>query len=53
MYNCRRIVFSSSATVYGNAHDLPYNENHPLQPINPYGKTKYFIEDIIGDWTHA
>ncbi len=49
-HDCRRIVFSSSATVYGEAKYLPYDENHPLQPKNPYGRTKYFIEEIIRDW---
>lgn len=49
-HDCRRIVFSSSATVYGEAKYLPYDEDHPLQPTNPYGRTKYFIEEIIRDW---
>lgn len=49
-HDCRRIVFSSSATVYGEAKYLPYDEHHPLQPTNPYGRTKYFIEEIIRDW---
>lgn len=49
-HNCHRIVFSSSATVYGEASYLPYDENHPLKPTNPYGRTKYFIEEIIRDW---
>lgn len=47
---CRNIVFSSSATVYGLPHYLPYDEAHPLAPVNPYGRTKYFIEGIIRDW---
>lgn len=49
-YHCYRIIFSSSATVYGEPKYLPYDEKHPLQPINPYGRTKYFIEEIIRDW---
>jgi UDP-glucose 4-epimerase len=49
-HNCHQIVFSSSATVYGEATYLPYDEQHPLQPKNPYGRTKYFIEEIIRDW---
>ncbi len=49
-HGCARIVFSSSATVYGEAKYLPYDEDHPLQPTNPYGRTKYFIEEIIRDW---
>lgn len=52
-YGCGRIVFSSSATVYGEAQYLPYDEDHPLQPTNPYGRTKFFIEGIIRDWASA
>ena len=47
---CKQIVFSSSATVYGEPHYLPFDEAHPLAPINPYGRTKYFIEEILRDW---
>ena len=50
---CRRIVFSSSATVYGEARYLPYDEAHPLAPVNPYGRTKMMIEEILGDWAAA
>ncbi|MFK7944819.1 MAG: UDP-glucose 4-epimerase GalE [Paracoccaceae bacterium] len=49
-HDCPRIVFSSSATVYGDAEYLPYDEQHPLQPTNAYGRTKYFVEQIIRDW---
>ncbi len=49
-HDCRNIVFSSSATVYGEARYLPYDEDHPLQATNPYGRTKYFIEEVIRDW---
>ena len=48
---CNNIVFSSSATVYGNPQYLPYDEEHPTNPINPYGRTKLMIENIISDWT--
>lgn len=50
---CRRIVFSSSATVYGEPHYLPFDETHPCTPINPYGRTKYFVEEILRDWAAA
>lgn len=50
---CQRIVFSSSATVYGDAHYLPFDEDHPIQPTNPYGRTKAFVEDIIRDWSQS
>ncbi len=50
---CRRILFSSSATVYGVPQYLPYDEAHPCAPINPYGRTKFFIEEMLRDWTVA
>jgi UDP-glucose 4-epimerase len=50
-HGCKRIVFSSSATVYGDAQYLPIDESHVLQPTNPYGRTKHFIEEIIRDWS--
>ena len=48
---CNNIVFSSSATVYGKPKYLPYDEEHPTNPVNPYGRTKLMIENIIRDWT--
>ena len=48
---CYNIVFSSSATVYGVPQYLPYDEKHPTNPVNPYGRTKLMIENIIQDWT--
>ena len=42
-----RIVFSSSATVYGEPEFLPYTESHRLQPMNPYGETKLAIEHLL------
>ena len=50
---CRRMIFSSSATVYGEAHYLPFDEQHPIAPTNPYGRTKAMVEEIIRDWTLA
>lgn len=50
-HRCRALVFSSSATVYGEAAYLPYDEVHPLAPVNPYGRTKMFAEHMIRDWT--
>ena len=52
-YGCNSIIFSSSATVYGEPQYLPYDESHPLAPVNVYGRTKYFIEEIIRDWAKA
>ena len=50
---CRTIVFSSSATVYGEPRYLPFDEAHPIAPTNPYGRTKAMIEDMIRDWSAA
>lgn len=48
--NCYKIIFSSSATVYGDPKYLPIDENHPTHPINPYGRSKLMAEIIIRDW---
>ncbi len=48
-FNVRNIVFSSSATVYGNPASLPIKEDFPLSTTNPYGTTKLFIEHILSD----
>lgn len=45
--NIKKLVFSSSATVYGNPEFLPLTESHPLRTTNPYGHTKLVIEDIL------
>lgn len=50
---CQNIVFSSSATVYGNPQYLPCDEYHPLDPINPYGRTKLMGENLLKDWSSA
>lgn len=48
-FSVRRIVFSSSATVYGDPQRLPLTEDHPLGAVNPYGRTKQFIEAVLAD----
>lgn len=48
-YNCKKMVFSSSATVYGNPASLPIKEDFPLSTTNPYGSTKLMIERILQD----
>ena len=47
--NCKKIVFSSSATVYGTPEKLPLDENCRLSTTNPYGTTKLYIEGILRD----
>lgn len=49
-YDCKNIIFSSSATVYGNPKEVPIKEDFPLGPTtNPYGSTKLMIEGILKD----
>lgn len=48
-YNCKKIVFSSSATVYGDPATVPIKEDFPLSTTNPYGSTKLMIEQILRD----
>ena len=43
------VVFSSSATVYGEASEPPFAEDAPRDPVNPYGRTKFMIEHILSD----
>ncbi|SFH50556.1 UDP-glucose 4-epimerase, partial [Palleronia marisminoris] len=50
---CERLVFSSSATVYGAPEQVPIPESHPLAPTNPYGQTKMMVERIIEDLGRA
>lgn len=47
--NCRKMVFSSSATVYGENPNVPFKEEYPTATTNPYGATKRMIEDILND----
>lgn len=48
-YGCKKIVFSSSATVYGDPATVPITEDFPLHTTNPYGSTKLMIENILQD----
>lgn len=48
-HNVKNIVFSSSATVYGNPKTVPISENFPLSVTNPYGRTKLMLEEILRD----
>ncbi|MFO1405179.1 MAG: UDP-glucose 4-epimerase GalE [Azonexus sp.] len=47
------LVFSSSATVYGDPHSLPIREDFPRSATNPYGRTKLVVEDLLSDWSQA
>lgn len=52
-HNCKRIVFSSSATVYGDPATVPIKEDFPLSATNPYGQSKLMIENILRDLNAA
>lgn len=52
-YNVLNLVFSSTAAVYGLPTENPITENHPTNPINPYGKSKLIIENVIDDFSEA
>lgn len=49
----RNLVFSSSATVYGDPDEVPVREGHPLRPTNPYGRCKAMVESILADLAHS
>lgn len=52
-YGCTRLIFSSSATVYGKPASVPIKEDFPLSTTNPYGTTKLMTERILTDIQHA
>lgn len=52
-HGCRRLVFSSSATVYGDPASVPIREDFPLSATNPYGRSKLIIEDMLRDLYRA
>ena len=48
-----KFIFSSSAAVYGEPMSVPIDEQHPKQPLNPYGRTKWIIEQVLQDYDRA
>ena len=52
-HEVQRFIFSSSAAVYGNPHTVPIPEDHSKEPINPYGRSKWIVEQILADYDHA
>ena len=48
-HGCKRVIFSSSATVYGDPHRVPIKEDFPLSATNPYGRSKLMIEEMLRD----
>jgi UDP-glucose 4-epimerase len=52
-HNVKRFIFSSSCATFGNPQYIPIDEQHPQNPINPYGATKLMVERILSDYSHA
>lgn len=52
-FKIKKLIFSSSATVYGNQLNIPFKENYPLNSINSYGSTKIIIEQLISDYSKS
>jgi UDP-glucose 4-epimerase len=52
-HNIKRFIFSSTAAVYGEPHELPITESHPCNPTNPYGASKIAVERILQDCDSA
>ena len=48
-YNCKNLIFSSSATIYSKDNSIPLKENANFKPVNPYGNTKLAVERILED----
>lgn len=49
----KQLIFSSSAAVYGDPQYVPIDEQHPKAPINPYGRSKWMVEQILEDFDRA
>lgn len=52
-HGCRIVVFSSTCATYGLPQYIPIDEKHPQHPINPYGRTKYVVEQVLQDYDQA
>lgn len=52
-YQIKNFIFSSTCAVYGEPQVLPLKEDHPLNPINPYGRSKLMVETILKDYSDA
>ena len=46
-------IFSSTAAIFGEPQYVPIDEKHPMNPINPYGRTKLIVENMLADYDHA
>lgn len=52
-HNCKRFIFSSTCATYGDPQFMPMSEEHPQQPVNPYGASKWMLERVLRDCDRA
>jgi len=52
-HEVKKCIFSSSAAIFGEPQSVPIDEKHPKNPINPYGLSKWIIEQVLRDYDHA
>ncbi len=52
-YQINKFIFSSTAAIFGEPQGVPIDENHPKNPLNPYGRTKWMVEQILQDYDVA
>jgi UDP-glucose 4-epimerase len=52
-YNVSKFIFSSTCAIYGEPLEIPITERHPQEPINPYGRSKLMVEQILDDYQSA
>ncbi len=52
-HDVKCFIFSSTAAIFGEPQQIPIDENHPKNPINPYGRTKWMVEQILADYDKA
>ena len=53
MHDVKYFIFSSTAAVFGNPEYIPINEDHPNSPVNPYGRSKLMVEQVLADYESA
>jgi UDP-glucose-4-epimerase GalE len=52
-HDCKRFILSSTCATYGDPQKVPMDEDHPQQPVNPYGASKWMLERVLKDCGHA
>ncbi len=52
-FGVRRFIFSSTAAIFGEPQQVPIDERHPKAPINPYGRSKWMVEQVLADYDRA